>query len=116
MKALITFVILLVLSFAFSLYASENSLRGKHLQANLKCVDCHETSSPDKPAKTSVCIGCHDKGPDVIVETSVEHYVYKLPVHNAHTGPLRCVLCHKVHKPSELMCKQCHPQFEVMVP
>ena len=32
----------------------------------------------------------------------------ELNPHDSHYGEMECRLCHKMHKPSELYCTQCH--------
>ena len=98
-----------------SAFASPGELRGKHLENGIECVDCHGTDNPTKKAKTSACRSCHDDGPDIHLERTVGDTVYKIPIHNAHPGKIRCALCHQIHEPSKLYCNKCHP-FEIKVP
>jgi fumarate reductase flavoprotein subunit len=113
---IILLLIITALLLSGASYADENKqLRGKHLENEIACVDCHGTENPKKMAKTSACKSCHDSGPDVIINDTVDGIEYNLPVHKAHTGPLRCSLCHKVHEASELYCNKCH-RFNIKVP
>lgn len=116
MKITLLIFLLVLMTNVFFVFADDgHSLRGKHMDNGLKCVDCHGTDKPDSPAKTSACKSCHENGPDVKIETTLNDQKYVLPVHNAHTGSLRCTLCHRVHEASTLYCNKCH-QFSIIVP
>jgi fumarate reductase flavoprotein subunit len=115
---LLTFILSVFLSAAFAA-GEEKALRGKHLEAELSCADCHGTDTPEKKASQKACKGCHEgmeNEPPVIFieENGVKHEVNP---HNAHPGQMRCTLCHSIHKPSTLYCNEgCHHTFSAKVP
>jgi fumarate reductase flavoprotein subunit len=90
-------------------------LRGKHRDMALTCVGCHETDSPTKTASSSTCRTCHAQVDVRTRSLSSGGKTYAFNPHASHQGDLRCTLCHKVHKPSVLICKDCHA-FDVVVP
>ncbi|TCK59920.1 cytochrome c3 family protein [Seleniivibrio woodruffii] len=91
-----------------------------HKEAGLKCIDCHETDKPTKMPHHSACIKCHDSGSGYYTG-EMRTYINsgkerKFNMHDSHQGPVRCTVCHTVHKaPNEKMhCNWCH-QIEVKV-
>ncbi|MDQ2080221.1 cytochrome c3 family protein [Xanthobacteraceae bacterium Astr-EGSB] len=90
-------------------------LRGKHRDQALTCIGCHETDSPTKTASSSICRTCHATVDVRTRALNLGGKTYAFNPHASHQGDLRCTLCHKVHKPSVLICKDCHA-FEVVVP
>jgi len=92
----------------------------KHKEAGLQCVDCHNTDNPTEKPNHSACIGCHDSGNNYYAgETRTYNNAGKprqFNMHDSHQGPVRCTICHTVHKkPKEPMhCNWCH-QIEVKV-
>lgn len=101
----------------------------KHKESNLTCADCHGTQTPTAWVASSVCIRCHDSGDgtyrgklDAHGEGVEKEYkesgrIRKMSIHDSHQGPVRCTVCHSVHKkPAEKMhCNWCH-KIDVKTP
>ncbi|GFE59551.1 cytochrome c3 family protein [Geobacter sp. AOG2] len=101
----------------------------KHKENNLTCADCHGTATPTAFVPSSVCIRCHDSGDgtyrgklDAHGEGVEKEYresgrIRKMSIHDSHQGPVRCTVCHSVHKkPAEkIYCNWCH-KIDVKAP
>ncbi|QAR33290.1 hypothetical protein EP073_07720 [Geovibrio thiophilus] len=99
--------------------ASDKQINAKHAEAGITCSDCHQTDTPSRSASQQSCRSCHeniDAGENLILK-SADGKEYSVNPHNAHTGSLRCTICHHIHSPSELYCnKECHHTFTISVP
>lgn len=122
MKAInLTFAVFAaLLVFAVLAFAADGDLRGAHKDNGLTCADCHGTDKPDKRASQNACKDCHgDKSDDTEIRSfkDADGEIHKSAIHTSHVSPLRCTLCHQIHKPSVLYCNQgCHHSFEIKVP
>lgn len=79
-------------------------IKETHKEAGLSCADCHMTDKPEKKAKASVCIDCHESY-QVVAERTKS---LKPNPHDSHQGELRCTYCHSSHGEDKLYCNQCH--------
>jgi hypothetical protein len=107
-----------------------------HAEAGVECKDCHVTTPMDAAGEAfsyvtgsyedplkerkfpmEECFVCHEHGSyeEIIEMTSdLEEEVGANP-HDSHYGEMECYLCHKMHRPSEDYCAECH-SFEWQVP
>lgn len=109
----------------------ESSLEAHvHAQEDVACLDCHEptikqqvtelisfvthdyeTPLTELKVPQEECLACHEHGNYAeLAEATADR---ERNPHESHWGEMECRLCHKMHKPSELYCTQCH---EVDVP
>ena len=105
-------IIAVVCAVLLSSAAFAQELKGKHKENAIACVDCHKVENPDKPASMESCIECHGSYADV------KELTKDLPEanpHDSHLGELDCRDCHKMHKPSEVVCASCH-NFDLVAP
>ncbi len=122
----------------FQSWKDSNLLANKHAAAGATCHDCHESSIAiqaeegwkfitgnykvplDKLTVTQdFCLKCHSasgtgtpKGMTFEDAKSKTNFEQSNP-HHSHNGKQDCILCHSMHKQSEVMCAQCH-QFKWM--
>jgi len=115
-------IVFLVVFFA-SVYCfagnSDNQINEKHIEAGLQCIDCHMTETPVRAASQKSCKACHEgvETGEKIILKDINNKEYLVNPHNAHTGALRCTICHHIHTSSELYCnKECHHSFTISVP
>ncbi|GFE62063.1 cytochrome c3 family protein [Geobacter sp. AOG2] len=103
--------VLIVNGMLMSAGAYAQELSGKHAKEGLKCADCHKTDKPVTAATPDACMECHGDYSKVAALTK------SLPVnpHDSHLGQLACTKCHGIHKPSEVICLECHSEFDFKV-
>jgi fumarate reductase flavoprotein subunit len=80
------------------------NLINKHEKKGIQCAVCHGTQSVKKSVPKETCIGCHGSY-DILSKKSRIHEAMLSPHFEDGTG---CALCHNIHKPSRLLCGQCH--------
>jgi|WetSurMetagenome_2_1015567.scaffolds.fasta_scaffold63373_4 hypothetical protein len=80
------------------------NLIDKHEKKGIQCITCHETQSVKKSVPRETCIICHGSY-DILSRKSRIHEAMLSPHFEGGTG---CGLCHNMHKPSRLLCGQCH--------
>lgn len=99
-------------------------LAAKHGNKDVKCLDCHSRTLPEKmeegfkyvtgqyqdPLKEGEfskqeCLKCHQKDQQKMIEAT--NFDHGNP-HDSHLGDVDCNLCHKMHRQSEVYCVQCH--------
>jgi hypothetical protein len=116
----------------------------RHVQAGYGCVDCHERTLQDQIHETitylqqdyqvpfmraqysmDTCFSCHE-------HTSYEQLAWRTmdlgvtdaqarghaanPHQSPHYSDLECHSCHRMHRPSVLLCSECHAyQFRIPV-
>jgi len=96
----------------------------RHAEADVKCLDCHHQSIPEKihegiafvtgnyekPLKErdfsrEQCLECHwEDWEQTVAATDFE----MSNPHDSHLGEIECHLCHKMHRESQVYCAQCH--------
>lgn len=113
MIAAITACFLFALSGAASAANKEIVSTLKHKEAGVKCIDCHGTNNPKTMPNHSACIKCHDSGNGYYAGEKRTYMNGGKPrefnMHNSHVGPVRCTVCHTVHKePGKIYCNWCH--------
>ncbi len=100
-----------------------------HAEAGVTCLECHEPTTEqqvDEAAKyikgeyqtplrqrafqKEWCFRCHEHESYSQVAELAAELVDQLGrnPHASHWGELECRICHKMHKPSQLYCAQCH--------
>lgn len=103
-------------------YQSGDLLAHAHAQANVKCIDCHDKSIPDKISEgiayvtddfddpmdkrnfgNEMCIKCHD-----VEKIKTKTDFNGVNPHDSHMGDLVCSDCHSMHRQSKTTCSQCH--------
>jgi len=91
-----------------------------HKHANrAQCVDCHGTEPKRTVVEAKACLQCHGSYEELAKKTAHLENMAKFSPnpHAAHTGNLRCTLCHHEHKSSEVYCNTCHnPGINMKVP
>lgn len=76
------------------------------LHAGMACTNCHKSKTPSASDITDVtCLSCHESREKLAAKTA--KWGNRNP-HDNHRGEVPCTECHHNHKPSELMCNQCH--------
>ncbi len=88
-------------------------LDDRHTQHHITCDLCHENPTGEDAGSTEQCLKCHTSYQRVAALTKSKG-VSPNP-HDSHYGDIRCTLCHRVHKDSELYCNGCH-SFDLKVP
>ena len=100
----------------------------RHAQEGVTCLQCHEPTLQqqvdellvyvqgdfqvpleERQYETEFCFGCHlpneHTNYEQIILATAE---LELNPHDSHLGEMECSICHKVHKPSEDYCADCH--------
>lgn len=92
-------------------WAADHHLADRHSERGVQCVSCHGSEKPDANVSNDKCLACHGTYQALADKTS------KLDVnpHASHLGDMPCIRCHQGHKPSVLICNNCH-QFKMQVP
>jgi len=80
------------------------NLIDKHEKKGIQCSACHKTQSVRRGAHKETCIGCHGSY-EILSKKSRIHETMLSPHFEGGTD---CGLCHNIHKPSRLLCGQCH--------
>lgn len=83
-------------------------VRGKHASEGVGCADCHKVERPVAAASEEACLECHGSYQKVAQLTKALH----ANPHDSHLGMMGCLKCHRVHRPSEIVCIECHSDFE----
>lgn len=110
-KFFVSLSLLAVLGAGISLPAAQvlgATIKGKHASEGLSCADCHKTDKPAAAAGVEVCLDCHGGYDKVAALTKGMHN----NPHDSHLGRMQCLKCHRVHAPSEILCLECHSDFE----
>lgn len=112
-------------------YFESEYMDNAHNQANVGCKECHHATIKemarelfayiggdyqDPMRETEManedCLTCHRSYESVREQT--DHLVPN-PHDSPHDPNLACTTCHNAHRPSELLCAQCH-QFDIEMP
>jgi hypothetical protein len=88
-------------------------LDDRHTQQRITCELCHGNPTGEDAGSTGQCLKCHVSYERIAALTKGKG-VSPNP-HDSHYGEIRCTLCHRVHKDSELYCNTCH-SFDLKVP
>lgn len=97
-----------------------------HQKAAVTCVQCHGTATPKGAPDEKQCLTCHANSGGHYRGTKLDKDGYGVPkiymesgreraaaIHDSHSGPVRCTVCHAAHKPAPKMyCNNCH-SFDV---
>ncbi|MCH1921417.1 cytochrome c3 family protein [Shewanella sp. A3A] len=95
--------------------ASAVELRGSHKANQVACKSCH-TKGMKQAGTTEGCLSCHESYDAVRALTEKNHPELEVNPHmDGHLGELDCTDCHHIHKPSEVVCSECH-QFGFTAP
>lgn len=109
--------ILLTTLLSLAVAGAAQAMDMKHQARGVACADCHKTAAPASKPKAKVCFDCHDY--DDLAKRSAAKGLALNP-HDSHAGQIKCILCHREHKPSVVYCKSCHKsgdqRFEFNVP
>lgn len=105
---LLRFFVLCAVVAGLSVVADAVEIRGKHAAEGVKCVDCHKVDKPVAEASVTACLECHGDYAKVAELTKSLH----ANPHDSHLGRMQCLKCHKVHRPSEIVCIECHSEFD----
>ena len=106
--AILRFFVLCAVVAGLSVAAVAVEIRGKHASEGLKCVDCHLVDKPVAEASVNVCLECHGGFEKVAELTKSLHG----NPHDSHLGKMQCLKCHRIHRPSEIICLECHSDFD----
>ncbi|SJZ57336.1 Cytochrome c3 [Trichlorobacter thiogenes] len=110
-----TFKLLFVLTLLTATVSAVHALTvgGPHATMGFKCADCHKTDAPQAGPTNEACLACHESYEKLAQKTKpkkinpADKESHANP-HESHMGPINCTDCHRTHKPSELVCGQCH--------
>jgi fumarate reductase flavoprotein subunit len=92
------------LLFGASLTFAAGQLEQKHLSLGLSCSSCHQDAAPKTAAASTSCESCHG---DLKKVSDLTTDIHPNP-HVSHQGPFDCLVCHHVHRASEIKCNECH--------
>ncbi|WP_176603740.1 cytochrome c3 family protein [Desulfosarcina ovata] len=87
-----------------------------HAVADITCCNCHQAAPwEDYYVMNSTCENCHDlaKLQSAHEDANGEHQPNP---HKSHLGNVDCIICHVSHGPSKVYCKQCHVNFDMVIP
>ncbi|ACD94669.1 cytochrome c3 family protein [Trichlorobacter lovleyi] len=112
----IPFKLFFILTLLTVTVAGANALTvgGPHATMGFKCADCHKTDAPQAGPTNEACLSCHGSYEQLAAKTKPKHIANPADKeahanpHESHMGPINCTDCHRTHKPSELVCGQCH--------
>lgn len=107
-KVFVSLSLLIALCAGVGFPFAEAAIKGKHASEGLQCADCHKTDKPAAAAGVEVCLECHG-GYDKVAELT--RALHGNP-HDSHLGKMQCLKCHRVHAPSEILCLECHSDFD----
>jgi hypothetical protein len=102
-----------------------------HAKLGLKCQDCHtrtvrdglrelvsnatgsfDVPLEDHPPGRETCLRCHGSYQILAARTQnllgPDGFALGRNPHDSHWGPIDCGICHKMHKPSQDFCSECH--------
>jgi hypothetical protein len=91
-------------------------LAAGHAKAGVSCGGCHATRLPGRgdAVENQRCLDCH--GPmEALVEKTRPKDAHLPNPHQSHYGTIACTACHLGHQPSVVMCKDCHPKFNMNI-
>lgn len=102
-----------------------------HAKVNVACQDCHQRSVrdglrelasvatglyelplKDRSVNRDTCLRCH--GSDEVLAARTQQligpdgFALGRNPHDSHWGPLECAVCHRMHRPSQDFCSNCH--------
>lgn len=87
----------------------ERSLKDYHYkvhQNGASCQLCHSGEAPTSPPDDASCIRCHGTAEQMAqVTAKLERNPHKSPHYGLYAP---CTSCHKEHKPSKVLCLDCH--------
>ncbi len=92
--------------------AAALQLADRHSANNIPCTACHAAGLPKAATAYSNCLNCHGGSYEKLAERTDNG---DINFHATHLGEPGCGECHRGHKPSVLVCEQCH-EFKVAVP
>lgn len=75
-------------------------------QNGISCQLCHSAEVPTTSPDERNCIRCHGSMEDMAKITAENKYNPHASVH--YGSDISCISCHKEHKPSVLLCADCH--------
>lgn len=91
---------------------ADSFLGDRHLAKGLSCASCHKEDPPKNKVPNSMCMTCHqDEGKLAERTNKVVPNPHASPHLDPGTAPA-CDECHHIHKPSQVACIQCHPDFK----
>lgn len=115
MKILKAISILVVLSgiscFTFAA-DSPKYLADRHAAKQVPCEACHGKGTPNGQIQMDNCLKCHG---GTYEKLAAQTDGGDINYHDTHMGQINCIECHQGHKPSRLVCDQCH-EFKAKVP
>jgi len=99
-----------------------------HAEQGVACLDCHEPTVQqqmdelvmyvqgdftvpleEREFGVEFCFGCHEANEHTGYEEVIQRTEgLEINPHGSHLGEMECATCHKMHKPSEDYCAQCH--------
>jgi len=112
MKKFLAFFLLSTVCFFATNVAAGDFLADRHAQLGVKCAQCHSEKVPAKAPAMQKCLVCHGGSYEELAKLTEKK---EINPHYTHIGDKECVVCHKGHKASELICNDCH-KFKIKVP
>jgi cytochrome c nitrite reductase small subunit len=99
-----------------------------HAEQGVACLDCHEPTFQqqmdelvmyvqgdftvpleEREYADDFCFDCHEANEHTGYEEVTQRTAgLEINPHDSHLGEMECATCHKMHKPSEDYCAQCH--------
>jgi len=100
----------------FTLWSGGPYLDALHGKANIVCSQCHGSviPQPDTTVENGVCLGCHGPAESLAKKTEPKDFADRNP-HKSHLGDINCVVCHKGHTASTVICLDCHKKFNMKI-
>ena len=97
---------------AASTAAAADFLADRHAAKSVACASCHGSAAPSADVPIERCLKCYGGSYAALAAKTDQG---DINYHDTHIGEANCSECHHGHKPSELVCDQCH-EFKVTVP
>jgi len=96
---------LALLTLALAAEPARALLADRHKANGMGCADCHG-EGPRQPVETDKCLSCHESWEALAKRTAKN----KMNPHDNHVVNANgeCNQCHHAHRPSEVVCAQCH--------
>ncbi len=100
----------------FTSWSGGPYLDALHGKANIICSQCHGSvmPQPDTTVENGVCLGCHGSLESLAKKTEPKDFADRNP-HKSHLGDINCVVCHKGHTVSTVICLDCHKKFNMKI-
>jgi hypothetical protein len=100
----------------FASWSHGQYLDAVHGNVSVICSNCHGAAipQPDATVENKVCLACHGASEDLAKKTEPKDFPDRNP-HKSHLGEINCIVCHKAHVSSTIICLDCHKKFNMKI-